>query len=208
MSMDVGKIVLELHDAGAVRFGSFLLKSGVTSPVYVVLRGIISRPRLLKTVAEAFWSLAGSVPFDVVCGVPYTALPIATCLSISHDVPMVLRRRDKKDYGTRKTVEGEFREGAVCLVLEDIVTSGSSVLETMKDLQEAGLKVEDAAVLIDREQGGKEALAEAGCSLRSLTTLAEVVRILRRHGRIDKEQANHCLAFLQAFQSGGSEHGA
>ena len=146
--------------------------------------------------------------FDVVCGVPYTALPIATCLSISHDVPMVLRRRDKKDYGTRKTVEGEFREGAVCLVLEDIVTSGSSVLETMKDLQEAGLKVEDAAVLIDREQGGKEALAEAGCSLRSLTTLAEVVRILRRHGRIDKEQANHCLAFLQAFQSGGSEHGA
>src|SRR5207245_10513587 len=103
--------------------------------------------------------------FDVLCGVPYTALPIATCLSLTQEIPMVMQRKEVKDYGTKKRVEGVFQKGQTCLIIEDVITSGSSIEETLKILQEEGLIVHDVAIVINREQGGKERLEKKGIKI-------------------------------------------
>lgn len=168
-------LIHKLHDIGAVKFGSFVLKSGVTSPVYIDLRLIVSYPQILAEVADAIWSKVSELPFDIICGVPYTALPIATAVSLKYQTPMVMRRKEVKEYGTKKAIEGKFEKGQTCLIIEDIITSGISIFETITPLEEEGLKIKDVIVLIDREQGGSQKLTEKGYRLHSIFSLNQIL---------------------------------
>jgi len=200
--MDVETLIVSLYEIEAVKFGNFTLKSGISSPVYFDLRVIVSAPKILSAVADHLQRLAikrgvlfsssgtgasssngasgDASPTSVsqLCGVPYTALPIATCMSTSLDVPMIIRRKEAKDYGTKKLLEGKWNHGERCLVVEDVVTSGSSVAETAVVLREAGLCVEEAVVILDRQQGGSEKLKDDGISLYSLFTISDVLKVL------------------------------
>lgn len=166
-------MIEELYAIGAIKHGNFTLKSGIQSPIYLDLRLIVSYPHILKMISALMWEKIQHLSFDRICGVPYTALPIATCLSVQYDLPMVLRRKEVKDYGTKKMIEGV--PGQTCLIIEDVITSGMSISETITPIQEAGMQVHDIVVVVDREQGGRQRIEAQGFRLHSLFTLTQLL---------------------------------
>lgn len=135
------------------------------------------------------------------CGVPYTALPIATLLSVQAKRPMLMRRKEAKSYGTKKMIEGHYKSGETCLIIEDVVTSGSSVLETVKDLEREGLIAEEVVVILDRQQGGLENLKKNNVKMTSLFTMSQLVTILLRYGKITEKNAEDVWAYLKETQA-------
>ncbi|VVC74762.1 Orotate phosphoribosyltransferase [Aquicella siphonis] len=176
--MTKAALITSLYQIGAIQFGEFKLKSGQTSSVYMNLRKIISHPELLRGIAKAMREATKDCQFDLVCGVPYTALPIATCISLDYNIPMIMRRKEKKDYGTRQMIEGEFKQGQRCLIIEDVITTGGSIIETASELENAGLQVSDLVALIDREQGGRENLSQRKYHTHTILTLSEILQFL------------------------------
>ena len=193
-------LILKLYEINAVKFGEFKLKSGIMSPIYIDLRITVSYPEVLKMVAEAMWQKVNAVKFDLICGVPYTALPIATVMSVEHQIPMIMRRKEVKDYGTKKAIEGKFESGQNCLIIEDLVTSGSSIFETIEPLQLEGLNVTDIVVLVDREQGGKKHLQEKGYNLHSVITISEMLEVLEAENKLEKDMVEKVKTFIQTNQ--------
>ncbi|HEY2811561.1 MAG TPA: orotate phosphoribosyltransferase [Rhabdochlamydiaceae bacterium] len=197
MTPEIKAIILELHAIGAIQFGQFILKSGVSSPIYIDLRLIISYPALLKRISAALWTLASRLSFERICGVPYTALPIATAISLEHGIPMVLRRKEAKEYGTKKMIEGVFHPKENCLIIEDVVTSAGSILETAAALEKEGMRVEDAVVVLYREQGGKKLLKEKGIFLHPLISVFDLLKVLFYEKKISEEMFSKANDFFQ-----------
>ena len=196
MSSDIHSLILDLHQIQAVKFGNFTLKSGIQSPIYIDLRIIISYPQLLKQIASLLWAKIKPLSFDLLCGVPYTALPIATAICVAHDIPMVMRRKESKDYGTKKMIEGVFQAGQTCLIIEDVISSGASILETVDPLEKEGLRITDAIVIINREQGGENKLKDKGINLHSLLTISDLVTTLQQEEKISTATAQSVREFL------------
>ena len=189
-------LILSLHDAGCVQFGEFTLASGQQSPVYLDLRRIAGDPALLRQVASAYAALLEPLQFDRLAAVPYAALTIGTAVALATDRPLIYPRKEAKSYGTGQLVEGPFAPGERVAVIEDLVTSGGSVLRAVETLRNAGLQVTDVVVLIDREQGGPQNVAAAGCQLHAALTMTQVVATLTEAGRLSAEQAAVVTTYL------------
>jgi uridine monophosphate synthetase len=179
-------IALGLHELGAVRFGEFTLKSGKKSPIYIDLRLLVSDPRLMGMVARAMAGLLAGLSFDRIAAIPYGGLTIGQAVALAAGAPLLYPRREAKDYGTKKLIEGRFEKGETAVVLDDLITTGESKREAIAPLADAGLKVRDVVVLVDREQGGREELAAHGLALHSVLTLSALLDALVRHGRISE----------------------
>lgn len=138
--------------------------------------------------------------YEHLCGVPYTALPIATLAAVNVKKSMLVRRKEVKTYGTKKAIEGKYNVGDSCLIIEDIITSGSSILETVESIRNEGVLVKDAIVIVDREQGGKANIAEKGVRVHTLFTLSYMLNVLKEAGRIQEETVVSVSKYIKGAQ--------
>lgn len=187
----------DLFTAGCIRFGEFTLKSGARSPIYLDLRQLVAHPRILQRVARAYARVLRTLEFDRLAGIPYAALPIATTIAVEMNRPLIYPRREAKEYGTRASIEGMFTPGETVVVIDDLATTGESKIETIEKLTRVGLRVRDIVVLIDREQGARQALAQAGYTLHAIVTLRELLAELHCIGAITTEQLAQGQAYLE-----------
>jgi uridine monophosphate synthetase len=191
------QLALTLHDLGCIQFGDFTLASGQVSPIYIDMRLLVSDPAALQRVAHHYASLLRPLQFDRLGAIPYAGLPIGTAVALETGCPLIYPRKEAKQYGTRRPIEGRFTSGETVLVLDDLITTGGSKLAAIKPLEAAGLIVRDIVVLLDRQQGGKEQLAREGYHLHALLTMSELLDILQAKGRITEAQAASCRRGLK-----------
>ncbi len=200
------KLCIELFEIGAVKFGTFTLKSGLLSPIYIDLRVLVSHPNVLRLVASELIKLTKPIHFDRIAGIPYAAIPIATAVSLQANYPMVYPRKEHKGYGTQRDIEGEFNKGDVVLVYDDLITKGTSKFEAIAPLEEAGMKIKDIIVLIDREQGGPQELKEKGYELHAVLKASELLKTLLEKGRISKEQFDSIHEYFNDPEGWSKKH--
>jgi orotate phosphoribosyltransferase len=165
-------LVAALTAADAVRFGEFELSHGGTSDYYVDKYLFETDPRCLRLVARAFADrLDGAKPAGVALG----AVPLVAATAVEADVPYVVVRKAAKEYGTANRVEGRLADGERVVVLEDVATTGRSALDAVEALREAGAVVERVLVVVDREEGARDLLADAGVELEALLTAGDLL---------------------------------
>ncbi len=193
------QFVLELQKIGAIKFGSFTLKSGLVSPFYFDLRDMISYPELLDGVADLLAEKIKDMEFDVITGIPYTALPIASLVASKLKKPLIYMRKEEKAYGTGKNVIGKFKESDKCLVIDDLITTGASKIETAEAYEKEGVVIKDFVVVIDRSSNGKEDLAKQGYELHSLINLDEIMELLQNRNLISEEKVNEVREFTASI---------
>ena len=163
-----------LKKCGALQFGQFTLASGRTSTYYVDIKRAVTRPDLLRTIGEAMTPFARGV--DRIAGVELGAIPIAAAVSLASGKPYVMVRKSTKEHGTKKEFEGELVRGEKVLFVEDVVTTGGTLRAAIERLRHHGALVDEVVAVVDREEGGKIALAEIGVRLRALLYAKDLLR--------------------------------
>ncbi len=171
------EIARELIDAGAVRFGEFTLASGAKSDVYVDVKRAWPEPRRLRGLARALAARAGRE--ERLAGMELGAVPLVVATALLLDRPYVVLRKAAKEHGTRQAFEGELPAGSSVLLLEDVTTTGGSVVRSVEIVRGAGARVERAVAVVDREEGAAARLASVGVRFEALLTMAEL-RAARR----------------------------
>lgn len=194
-----------LLETGAVKFGAFRLKlhekqpDAPLSPIYVDLRTLRSFPDALDEAVVTLIEMiaAHSLAFDLYADVPQAATPLVAVLSHITRIGMITPR-EAKTHGAGGAINGAFTPGQVALVIDDVVTHAESKLEAIRTLEANGLVVHDVAVLVDREQGGPEAIAAAGYHLRAAITISELLEYWRATGGIDEAQYQRVTDYFAA----------
>jgi uridine monophosphate synthetase len=161
---------------------------------------IISHPPILRAIAQRILDLLAPLTFQRIAGIPYAGLPIATAVSLAGNLPMIYARKEAKDYGTKRVIEGAFAAGETVVLIDDVITDGASKFEAAEPLAKAGLLVKDFAIFLDREQGGADRLRDKGYTLHSALRISAVLGHLRDAGRLSPDQFARCLAFIAAVR--------
>lgn len=211
MPKDSGNLWLAkaLWELGAVQFGDFTLgRTTQNSPIYVNLRLLISDPIALARAARVMNDEIRTLqtmrhphvrPFQRVCGIPFGGLHVATGFSLHSKVPMVYVHPAKEHNGSRVYVEGLYESGETVLLIDDLVTSGGGIEQTAAFLRDnAGLKVKDVLVLLDREEGARDRLRKQGYNLISILGLEPMLNYLMASELIDADQFSRSIDYIQS----------
>lgn len=171
------KVKQALMECGALLYGDFTLASGKKSQYYIDIKRASTDPKVLRLVARemAVEVQRHGVLVDRIAGVVLGSIPLAVALSLETDIPFIMVRKERKDHGTSKLIEGVHRPGERVLVVEDVITSAGSALFALDLLRSEGMVIEHVFSVVDREEGGRARLLEAGAELTALVTATEVL---------------------------------
>ena len=167
-----------LKSCGALQFGEFTLASGAKSDYYIDIKKASTNPEVLRLIARLMAQKMRDegIEADRIAGVVLGSVPLATALALETGIPYVMIRKEKKDHGTGKLIEGDLNTGDRVLVVEDVITTAGSSIKAIGTLREVGADVKYVISVIDREGGGAENLAEAGVDFRPLVKASELVK--------------------------------
>ena len=179
-----------LNQNDIIRFGDFTLASGKKSSYYVDLRLVPSYPhqfrRMIKHLQNMISEQIGFDGIDSVASVPTGGLVIASSLAYDLVKPLVYVRSQAKEYGTGKLVEGIVKPGMKIILVDDVATTGGSVINGIKELKKAGAKITDAYVIVNRLEGADKNLLQEGVTLHHLLDIVEIAKILHQQKLIDE----------------------
>lgn len=200
--MTIKEISLKLFDIGAIKIDfekGWTLKSGKWSPVYINLRILQSYPEILSGIATQLDLVIKNdrIEFGLLASIPLAAVPLGIVLSQKTGVPHILPRMDSKKHGLGVKIDGVYEKGQRVLLIDDLITKATSKLEAVEELTAAGLTVTDVAVVVDREQGGREELAKHGLTLHAAMKFTHVLEALRDKGKITAEVYGKLTEYLK-----------
>jgi uridine monophosphate synthetase len=175
-------IILKLYNIGCIKFGNFILKNKSKSNIYIDLRVLISYPKLLLQITDKFKHIINSKnKIDLICGVPYGGLHLATCISTSIHLPMIFKRKEIKTHGLKKEIEGIYKQYNKCAIVDDVLSTGSSILETIKPLQKKDIHISYILVICNRSN--LDELEEI--PIISLFTIKQILDTLLKNKKIN-----------------------
>ena len=180
-----------LHEKGIIKFGDFTLASGKHSSYYVDLRLVPSYPiefrKMVKYLENQIGEDVGLDNFESIVSVPTGGLVIASALAIETVKPLIYVRSKPKDYGTSKSVEGKIHDDMKVVMIDDVATTGGSVVNAIKSLNEVNIPVKDAYVIVNRMEGADEALLELGVKMHSILNILQITEALFEQNLIDED---------------------
>ncbi|WP_069806942.1 orotate phosphoribosyltransferase [Vulcanisaeta thermophila] len=185
-----------LFEVGAVRFGRFKLTSGLESPFYIDMRVTISYPDIYREVVSRFVDLLRGLDFDKVAGIETAGIPWASMIAYAMGKGLVYVRKSQKGHGASRLVEGDLRVGDRVVVVDDVVTTGSSIANAINVLRGQGANVVLALAFIDREQGGAKAIEKLGVRFRAVFRVTELFNSLLELGLISRDTYEEVMRYI------------
>ncbi len=168
------KLIQQLKDCGAIKFGRFVLTSGAISDYYIDIKKASTEPKTLRLIAQEMSSY--SKGYDMLAGMELGAVPLVVALALETDIPYVIIRKEKREHGTGKQIEGGDVKGKNVLIVEDVTTSGGSVVKTIQILRENQAEVEKVLTVVDRQAGAKETLKKLEVQFIPLVSVSEILK--------------------------------
>jgi uridine monophosphate synthetase len=201
----VDEVANALYLSGCLKFGSFKIKSGATSPYYIDLARVLSSPKQLCTIAESasqkIAQIMATNKIDKLSSIALKGALIVPSIACILNLPCVIVRKEDKSYGVTGRIAGAtVTEGDNILFFDDVISEGLSKVEGIKPLQELGANVKHLMVVVNREHGGKEKLEKLGYQVHALAKITEIVDSLYREKHISKDQADNVLDYVKNFQ--------
>jgi orotate phosphoribosyltransferase len=172
--MNKDKLIQQLKECGAIKFGRFVLTSGAISDYYIDIKKASTEPKVLKHIAQEM--SAYTKGYDLLAGMELGAVPLVVALSLETGIPYVIIRKEKRDHGTGKQIEGSEVKGKSVLIIEDVTTSGGSVIKTIQILRQNNAEVDKALVVVDRESGTREKLEKLEVEFIPLVSVHEILK--------------------------------
>jgi orotate phosphoribosyltransferase len=168
------KLIQHLKECGALKFGRFVLTSGAISDYYIDIKKASTEPKILNLIAKQMSEYTEG--YDMLAGMELGAVPLVVALALETGLPYVIIRKEKREHGTGKQIEGGDVKGKRVLIIEDVTTSGGSVVKTIQILRENAAEVDKVLVVVDREAGARVQLQNLEVEFIPLVSVSEILR--------------------------------